>query len=73
AALYEQAIWRNPTVRQKLLDAQKETVTKEDLAERQAKAKKAKAAASSVTGGASGATVEPTTVRDHIEQAFKQA
>lgn len=68
--LYNRAIWSNPTVREKLLAAQRHAAAKEEQKRRQEKAKKAERASSSVTGSQSGETEQPTKLRDQIEQAW---
>lgn len=70
-AMYDKAVWMNPSTREKLIASQREAEEKRRLADARQKAAKAKHAASSVSGTPAGAS--PTNdldLREQLEQAF---
>ena len=69
--LYEQAVWANPTIREKMLAASKEAEQKKAEEEARAKAAKAAKAGKSVKGSPGGATPSADlSLRAQLEQSF---
>lgn len=74
--LYNSACWTNPTVREKLLSAQKAGEEKQRLADQKVKADKARKAAASVSGAPGDGTEpvsSPEDLRGTLEAAFDSA
>lgn len=71
SAMYDKAVWMNPSTREKLITSQREAEEKRRLDDARQKAAKARHAASSVSGTPAGAS--PTNdldLREQLEQAF---
>ncbi len=73
--LYEQAVWSNPSTREKLRTAERQSAQASSQQDARAKAEKARRAASSVTGapgpGQSSRSVKPEgSLRDTIAEAY---
>ena len=70
-SLYEQAIWSNPTVREKILTSQRQAEAKKREQEAIAKAKRAQQASKSISGAPSGeAPTEGLSVRQELEAGW---
>jgi hypothetical protein len=68
--LYDRAVWANPTVREKLLAAQRDAAAKKAEQEARAKAAKAKIAKKTLRSSPDGEVSGDLTLRQQLEQAF---
>ena len=70
-AMYDKAVWMNPSTRDKVITSQREAEEKQRLEDARQKAAKAKQAGSDVTGTPDGASpTEDLDLREQLAQAF---
>lgn len=68
--LYETAVWANPTIRERMLAAQREAAAKKAEQEARAKAAKAKKAQKTIKSSPDGDSVSELSLREQLTQAF---